>query len=108
MRQSVKASNDAKASFEIRLASNIKTNSKSFYSYVRSKQRTKDKVGPLKDNSGKIISDDTEAANCLNNYFVSVFTQENVSNIPVLENKISDELHLKELLIDQHTVKKKN
>ena len=34
LRAKAKANNDAKASFEIRLACNIKTISKSFYSYV--------------------------------------------------------------------------
>ena len=43
--------------FEKNLANNIKRDSKSFYAYVRSKQRNKVKVGPLKDSTGRIISD---------------------------------------------------
>ena len=31
---------------------NIKSDSKSFYAYVRSKQNVRDKVGPLEDNAG--------------------------------------------------------
>ena len=30
--------------------------SKSFYAYVRSKQNVRDKVGPLEDNAGNIIT----------------------------------------------------
>jgi len=60
----------------------VKNDSKSFYSYVRSKQRSKVRVGPLKDTSDKIISDNKEAANLLNEYFASVFTVENVNNVP--------------------------
>ena len=38
------------------LAQNIKADSKSFYAYVRSKQNVWDKVGPLEDNAGYIIT----------------------------------------------------
>ena len=42
--------------FEHKLAQHIKSDSKSFYAYVRSKQNVRDKVGPLEDNSGNIIT----------------------------------------------------
>ena len=48
----------AKLHCELGLVREIKTNPKSFYSYVRSKARTRDKVGPLKDKSGKVITDE--------------------------------------------------
>ena len=47
----------SKRNFEHKLAQNIKSDSKSFYAYVRSKQNVRDKVGPLKDNAGNIILD---------------------------------------------------
>jgi ribonucleases P/MRP protein subunit RPP40 len=72
----------AKRNFEKKLSDNIKNDSKSFYSYIRSKQRTKDKVGPLKNSVGDVVTDDKEAANLLNNYFSSVFTIEDCSIIP--------------------------
>ena len=37
----------SKRNFELKLAQNIKSDSKSFYAYVRSKQNVRDKVGPL-------------------------------------------------------------
>ena len=40
-----------------KLAGNITNDSKSFYAYVRSKQKVQDKVGPLENNSENIISD---------------------------------------------------
>ena len=46
----------SKISYEQKLASNIKHDSKSFYAYVRSKQNVQDKVGPLEDSAGNIIS----------------------------------------------------
>ena len=88
-KQKLKISRDrvrwAKRRFEKRLADNIRQDSKSFYSYVRSKQRTKDRVGPLKDDDGEVIIEDGVAANRLNDYFSSVFTTEDCSNIPVPE-----------------------
>ena len=41
----------SKRNFEHKLAQNIKSDSKSFYAYVRSKQNVRDKVGPLEDNA---------------------------------------------------------
>ena len=42
----------SKRNFEHKLAQNIKSDSKSFYAYVRSKQNVRDRVGPLEDNAG--------------------------------------------------------
>ena len=41
---------------EHKLAHTIKSDSKSFYAYVRSKQNVRDRVGPLEDNAGNIIT----------------------------------------------------
>ena len=46
----------SKRNFEQKLAQNMKSDSKSFYAYVRSKQNFRDKVGPLVDNAGNIIT----------------------------------------------------
>ncbi len=75
---SINENNAGKCSFEEKLADNIKTDSKSFYAYVRSKQRCKEKVGPLKNDTGKWISDSRARADIINNYFSSVFTVENL------------------------------
>src|SRR6218665_3463108 len=56
----------------------------SFYNYVRSKQKRKERVGPLKKDVGneEVIVEDEEAAEVLNKYFSSVFTLEDLGNIP--------------------------
>ena len=77
-----KVNYQAKKKIEEQLAENAKRDNKSFFAYVRSKQRTKDKVGPLIDKAGKTITDDKEAASVLNEYFSSTFTIENMNNIP--------------------------
>ncbi len=69
----------SKRNFELELAQNIKSNSKSFYAYVRSKQNVRDKVGPLEDNAGDIITGGFLMAEELNMHFSSVFTREDTS-----------------------------
>ena len=44
----------SKRSYEQKLACNIKHVNKSFYTYVRSKQNVRDKVGHLEDSAGNI------------------------------------------------------
>ena len=46
----------SKRNVEHNLAQHIKSDSKSLYAYVRSKQNVRDKVGPLEDNAGNIIT----------------------------------------------------
>ena len=77
----------SKRSYEQKLACNIKNDSKSFYAYVRSKQNVQDKVGPLEDSAGNIISQGFLMAEDLNGYFSSVFTKEDISSLPVADAK---------------------
>ena len=69
----------AKFVFEKSLASNIKENPKAFFSYVRSKQKVKDTVGPLKkSNVSSLVSDNQGMADILNDFFASVFEPEDI------------------------------
>ena len=77
----------SKRSYEQKLACNIKTDSKSFYAYVRSKQNVQNKVGPLEDSAGNIISQEFLMAEDLNGYFSSVFTKEDISSLPAADAK---------------------
>ena len=77
----------SKRNFEHKFTQNIKSDSKSFYAYVRSKQNVRDKVGPLVDNAGHIITQGFLMAEELNMHFSSVFTREDTSSIPVPETK---------------------
>ena len=78
---------NSKRSYEQKIAFNIKHDSKSFYAYVRSKQKVQDKVGPLEGSDGNIITEGFLMAENLNEYFSSVFTREDISTLPVLETK---------------------
>ena len=77
----------SKRSYEQKLACNKKNDSKSFYAHVRSKQNVQDKVGPLEDSAGNIISQGFLMAEDLNGYFSSVFTKEDISSLPVADAK---------------------
>ncbi|GAB0207003.1 mitochondrial enolase superfamily member 1 [Grus japonensis] len=77
-RETVQAARDqvrkAKALIEISLARDVKGNKKSLYRYVSDKRRTKENVGPLRNETGNLVTQDMEKAEVLNNFFASVFT----------------------------------
>ena len=81
---------ESKRSYEKKLACNIKNDSKNFYAYVRSKQNVQDKVGPLEDSAGNIISQGFLMAEDLNSYFSSVFTKEDISSLSVADAKFQE------------------
>ncbi len=53
---------------------------------MRSNMNTRDRVGPLTDDNGEVITDDLKTAMVLNDYFSSVFTLEQMHNIPQPKN----------------------
>ena len=79
----------SKRNFEHKLAQNIKSDSKSLYAYVRSKQNVRDKVGPQEDNAGNIITEGVLMADESNMHFSSVFTTEDTSSLPIPETKFN-------------------
>ena len=99
----------SKRNFELKLAQNIKSDSKSFYAYVRSKQNVRDKVGPLEDNAVDIITEGILMAEELNMHFSSVFTREDTSSLPVPEKKFngSDGERLGQLVVTPEVVASK-
>ena len=98
----------SKKTFEKKLAGNIKNDSKNVYAYVRSKQKVRDKVGPL-ENSRNIISDGFQMAEVLNEYFSSVFTTENISSLLVQFTKFEGNKseHLGQLFVTPEMIAKK-
>ena len=76
-----------KINFEKRLAADIKINNKEFWKYVRSNAKTTITVGKIEDLDGNLITEEIKIAERLNNHFISVFTKENLSNIPLFLNR---------------------
>ena len=66
----------------------IKDDPNAFYEYVGSKTKIKDTVGPMTDNIGNVILDDGVNVYLLNEYFASIYTNENLVDIPMY-NKTS-------------------
>jgi hypothetical protein len=81
---------NAKRKMERDLAFAEDKNRKKFSNYVKSKTKSKTSVGPIKANTGKLTSEKQAMANILNEFFASVFTNENLTNVPQ-KNSETDE-----------------
>ena len=97
----------SKRSYEQKLVRNITNYSKSFYAYVRSKQNKQDKVGPVEDSAGNIISQGFLMAENLNGYFSSVCTKEDISSLPVAKFQEAKSDYLGPLVVTPEMVAKK-
>ena len=95
----------AKRKFEKKLAKEAKSRPKDFYRYMKSKTSNRTKVGPL-DDGETVTSDSSKMANILNDFFSSVFTQEDVTTIPS-PNIIFNDKILSHFSVTFHQVEKK-
>jgi hypothetical protein len=82
----------AKRKFEKRLADGYSVNSRPFYSYIKKKTKSRPSIGPLKDKNEKVVTEDQEMAKVLNEFFSSVFTRENTTNVSEAENMATEEI----------------
>jgi hypothetical protein len=77
----------------------------SFYKYVNKNLSRQSGVGPLKDDSGQLITDDYERANLLNNYFASVFTCDN-NSCPPFARRVPVDVEFSNIEINEDIVLK--
>ena len=96
----------AKRKFERKLAKKAKKNPKEFYAYIKSKSSNRESVGPLKDGE-KIITDNNDIAEKLNDFFSSVFTKEDLSKLPTPLLAYTGSSPLSNIQIPPHKVKDK-
>jgi hypothetical protein len=72
--------------FEKNIGKNAKKNPKTFFLYASSKCKSKDSISDLKVDQRKISSDEGKA-NVLNQFFSSVFIDEDLNSIPDIEER---------------------
>ena len=64
------------------ISGDMKGNSKRFWDYIKHKKQDSNGVAPLKNNDGLLYSDTDTKADILNRQFHSVYTKEDMTNIP--------------------------
>ena len=84
--------------YEERLANEIKENVNAFWKYVNNTKKTRSTLPNLKQSNGTFTSSDEQKAEALNNQFASVFTMEDLNNMP---NKESLNIHCWRTYISQ-------
>jgi hypothetical protein len=73
---------NAKKRFERRLADGGTTNKRPFYAYVKNRTKTRQSVGPLRDETGEKVTGNLEMAGLLNTTFGKAFTREDEHHVP--------------------------
>ena len=96
-----------KGRHESKIASNIKTDPKMFYKYARSKMNVKEGIGSLKDENGRDTPDVGKMTCILNQYFATVFTEEDLSDMPVPMNMCNSDEVVDEIATSQSAVYQK-
>ena len=94
-------------SYERDLAKNIKRNPKAFWKYVNSKTKVRCGIGDLTREDGTIASTDEDKAETLNNFFSSVFTTEDLNNMPTIDQHYRGDDPLSDIIITPDMVAKK-
>ena len=106
--QVTKDTKKAKYEYEVKVAKESKLNPKMFWRYVNSKRKCKQNVTSLKNDEDILITDDKGKADLLNKYFSSVFTKEDLKNLPHMsEGEKSNEMFASDLIITEEAVRAK-
>lgn len=95
-----------KMMFEKNISDNAKSNPKKFWSYVRSKMKTRAGIAPLLRNPNvpsSLCFTDQEKARILQEQFCSVFVNEPNGNVPVLN--LQTNVLMEEVTFDENDVK---
>ena len=80
-----------RSQFESLIAGDIKTAPKKFWSYVKSRTKTRSKIPTLRKIDGTCATDAKDKAETLNDFFINNFTEERLDDLPAIdENNIPD------------------
>lgn len=80
-----KLTRSLRISYETKIAQSIRSNPKQFWNYVRNKTKVKSSIPNMCTSVDSVATTDSEKAAVLNSYFASVFTKENLSNLPQMD-----------------------
>ena len=84
--------------FEIYLSKGMKKKPKLFWSYAKSRLKNREQIASLTKSDGVTAKTSAEKAETLNQFFASVFTVEDLTNIPQAPNYSVDEVILTTLI----------
>ena len=99
---------NAKRGYETKIAYQAKSNPKNFWKYVQEKMKINTSINALKTDSGQMAVTDSEKAETLNNFFSSVFTRENLDNLPQMTKSLNLEgISLSEIRVTPMVVEAK-
>ena len=76
----------------MKVAKEVKTNPKALFRYIASKNKSKEKIPDLDKGDGTYTENDAEKVNLLSDYFKSVYTTEDTSNIPEVSADLKSKL----------------
>ena len=93
-------------SYEKNISKNCKRNAKSFWKYVNSKLKRSTGICNLIKSDGTLTTSDKDKAQVLNEFFSSVFTSENIKNVPILKPH-NNNTFIPEILLTSTAVKNK-
>ena len=74
-----------------------------FYKFVNGKLGKNSGIAPLKTAEGTLLTGDSDRANLLNNYFQSVFTQDNGTS-PSFPSRLPDNIHISDINTSPQTI----
>ena len=89
----------AKVQHDKLLIQNLTSNPKALYGYVRDKSKVKTSIDQLEKPDGSLTDNESEVVGVLNDFFQSVFTQEDPSSVPNFPFKVGctlNEIYLTE------------
>ena len=90
--------------YEKWIANQVKRNPKLFWNYVNSKMKYKEQVADLETSNG-LLTDNKGKADELNKFFKSVFTEEDLSNMPAVDSR-EDIQSLKDIFFCEDDIRK--
>ena len=96
----------SKRKYQKGVAERSKTNQKSFWSFVKGETQSRSGIGDLKDSDGNIATETIDKANILNDFFATVFTREDNSELPEFPDKLDSTESISDVTISPDMVLK--